>query len=135
MSLLKTFAQGQHYASLWPRHAIVAALPEATVVPAVAFAARWMPALAVVNFLVQFNWQGSAMIPQAIVTSLFLLSIPLQGWYWLGKRAHTQLPPRLQQWYLELMAKLALRPHERATYLALVIALNKALRELPPDQH
>jgi uncharacterized membrane protein YfbV (UPF0208 family) len=135
MRFLKTFAQGQHYAALWPRHAIVATLPEATVVPAVAFAARWMPALAVVNFLVQFHWQGAAMVPQAIITSLFLLSMPLQGWYWLGKRAHTQLPPRLQQWYLELMAKLGLQPQHQATYLALVVALNKALRELPPEQH
>ena len=103
MRFFKTFAQGQHYAALWPRHAIVAALPEATVVPAVAFASRWMPALAVLNFLVQFHWQGAAMVPQAIITSLFLLSMPLQGWYWLGKRAHSQLPPRLQQWYLELI--------------------------------
>lgn len=135
MRFLKIFAQGQHYAALWPRHAIVAALPEATVVPAVAFASRWMPALAVLNFLVQFHWQGAAMVPQAIITSLFLLSMPLQGWYWLGKRAHSQLPPRLQQWYLELMAKLGLQPQQQATYLALVVALNKALRELPPEQH
>lgn len=135
MRFLKTFAQGQHYAALWPRHAIIAALPEATVVPAVAFASRWMPALAVLNFLVQFHWQGAAMVPQAIITSLFLLSMPLQGWYWLGKRAHSQLPPRLQQWYLELIAKLGLQPQQQATYLALVVALNKALRELPPEQH
>ncbi len=135
MRFLKIFAQGQHYAALWPRHAIIAALPEATVVPAVAFASRWMPALAVLNFLVQFHWQGAAMVPQAIITSLFLLSMPLQGWYWLGKRAHSQLPPRLQQWYLELIAKLGLQPQQQATYLALVVALNKALRELPPEQH
>jgi hypothetical protein len=33
------------------------------------------------------------------------------------------------------MAKFGLQPQQQATYLALVVALNKALRELPPEQH
>lgn len=135
MNWLHHFRTGQHYARLWPRHAVVAAMPESTVVPATAFAARWMPAAAVINGLLQFYLQGQALLPQALVTSMFLLSLPLQGWWWLGVRAQRQLPPRLQAWYLELMRKLQLQPHERATYMALAIALNKALRELPPEQH
>jgi Uncharacterized protein conserved in bacteria len=135
MNLFKLLKDGQHYASIWPRHAVVAAMTETRVVPAVQFTARWMPALAVINLAVQWQWQGQLLVPQALVTSLFLLSLPFQGWYWLGRRANTKLDPRLRHWYGDLAKKLKVQPHAQPTYMHLAKILRKALQELPPDEH
>jgi hypothetical protein len=110
-------------------------MTETRVVPAVQFAARWMPALAVINLAVQWQWQGQLLVPQALVTSLFLLSLPFQGWYWLGRRANTKLDPRLRHWYGDLAKKLKVQPHAQPTYMHLAKILRKALQELPPDEH
>ncbi|MEH6555991.1 terminus macrodomain insulation protein YfbV, partial [Pseudoalteromonas tetraodonis] len=45
-------------------------------------------------------------LPQAIASSLFFISLPLQGLLWLGKRAQTELEPAMLQWYNELFAKM-----------------------------
>lgn len=135
MGIFSTLKAGQQYAKLWPRHAVVAAMTETRVIPAVAFAAKWMPAVAVINLAVQWQWQGEQLLPQALVTSLFLLSMPLQGWYWLGRRANSVLPPRLQRWYQELATKLRIQPEPKPTYMQLAKILRKALQELPPEEH
>lgn len=135
LSLWQVFKTGHQYAAIWPHHAVVAAMTETRVVPAVQFAAKWMPAVAVVNFIVQYQWLGNGMLPQALVSSLFLLSLPLQGWYWLGRRAVSKLDPRLQHWYLELAQKLAIQPRPKPTRMDLARLLRKALQELPPEEH
>lgn len=134
-SIFQIFQDGQRYAHIWPRHAVVAAMTESVVVPAVNFAARWLPPVAVINFVVQWQWQGESLLPQAIVTSLFILSLPLQGWYWLGRRANTQLTPQLKHWYQQLASKLKMEPRKQPNYMDLAVMLRKALRELPPDEH
>lgn len=135
MHIFKTLTDGQHYARIWPRHAVVAAMTETRVIPAVAFAAKWMPALAVINLAVQWQWQGEQLLPQALVTSLFLLSMPFQGWFWLGRRANSQLTPRLHQWYKDLAHKLGVQAERKPTYMHLAKILRKALHELPPEEH
>ncbi|CAB0150188.1 hypothetical protein PSI9734_00753 [Pseudidiomarina piscicola] len=134
-SLWHVLQSGQKYAAIWPHHAVVAAMTETRVVPAVKFAAQWMPAVAVVNFLVQWQWLGSAMLAQAVVSSLFMLSLPIQGWVWLGRRALSELEPSLHQWYLELAQKLGVQPRNKPTRMDLAKLIRRALAELPPDQH
>lgn len=60
-SIWQVLQSGQKYAAIWPHHAVVAAMTETRVVPAVKFAAHWMPGAAVVNFLVQWQWLGKAL--------------------------------------------------------------------------
>lgn len=134
-SFWQVFRQGQTYARIWPRHAVVAAMTETRVVPAVSIAAKMMPAAAVLSFLVQWQTFGQALLPQATVTSIFLLSLPLQGWYWLGRRSEAPLPPQLLRWYQDLAAKLKVKGQGEPTYMDLARILRKALNELPPDQH
>nr|WP_081250487.1 terminus macrodomain insulation protein YfbV [[Haemophilus] ducreyi] len=47
-----------------------------------------------------------SIIKYAIITSLFAISLPYQGLYWLGKRANTPLPLSLLDWYQSLKQKL-----------------------------
>lgn len=135
MSIFRTLQTGQQYAKIWPRHAVVAAMTETRVIPAVAFTAKWMPALAVINLAVQWQWQGEQLLPQALVTSLFLLSMPFQGWFWLGRRANSALTPRLKHWYCDLANRLGMQAEQHPTYMHLAKILRKALQELPPEEH
>ncbi|VEI44903.1 membrane protein [Actinobacillus equuli] len=49
---------------------------------------------------------SQSILANAIITSLFALSLPYQGLYWLGKRAASPLPLSLLGWYQELKQKL-----------------------------
>ncbi|RUO35187.1 terminus macrodomain insulation protein YfbV [Aliidiomarina sanyensis] len=138
----KILRHGREYMKTWPNHAIVGNLPEAQIIPATRWALKLLPAAAVVNFFVQFQYLGSDYLIQIVAASLFLLVLPLQGYYWLGKRAYTMLPPPLKHWYFELKEKLnnsgediRLPGHRKGPcYIDLARVLRKALAVLPPEE-
>ncbi|RUO31824.1 DUF412 domain-containing protein [Aliidiomarina sedimenti] len=140
---MKVFANGWRYMKLWPNHAVVGALPEAQIIPLTRLVSWMLPAAAVTNFGVQWFWLGTEHLPMIIMASMFLLLLPLQGYYWLGKRAYSELPLNLRGWYFELQSKLQVAgqdvrlPSHRPgpCYIDLALILRKALSELPPDQY
>ncbi|EKE86873.1 terminus macrodomain insulation protein YfbV [Idiomarina xiamenensis] len=141
-SLWVTLRLGVKYANDWPKHAVVAAFQESKVVPATRFASRWMPAIAVLNAALHWQWQGTLALAPAMMLSLFILSLPLQGYLWLGWRAAKPLPPSLRRWYQELKDKLQASGEQvpRASqggplYLDLARLLKQALTVLPPSEH
>jgi len=140
MGLIQCLKDGQRYAERWPRHAVVAAFTESKVIPATTIATKMMPAFAVINLLVQWQFHGQDFTPTSVATSLFMLMLPLQGLYWLGKRAREPLTPQLQVWYQDLAKKLkqsdpnaAIR-EGKVTYMDLALLLRKILAILPPDE-
>ncbi|PKF61807.1 DUF412 domain-containing protein [Psychromonas sp. psych-6C06] len=40
--------------------------------------------------------------PSTVTVALFLMGLPVQGLYWLGKRANSFLPSQLLPWYMEI---------------------------------
>ena len=54
---------------------------------------------------------GSYCISGAILTALCALVMPLQGLYWLGKRAKSPLEPQSSQWFYEISERLR-KQHE-----------------------
>lgn len=143
MALFKTFREGWRYRKLWPNHAIVGGLPEAQVIPLTKLITWMLPIAAVVNFAVQWTWLGSGYLGTTVTASLFLLLMPLQGYYWLGKRSLSELPLSLRAWYFDLQAKLQqagrdvrLPSHRPGPcYCDLAVIVNKALAELPGDEY
>ena len=141
MALIKILKDGQRYAERWPKHAVVAAFKESQIVPATRIGMTMMPAFAVINLMVQWQFNQQSFTPLAIAASLFLLSLPLQGLYWLGLRSRRELPPQLLSWYQELAKKLRqsrsdLRVKtEQVTYMDLALLLRKVLSILPPEDH
>lgn len=141
--MIKVLQHGWEYMKLWPNHAVVGALPEAHVIPLTRLISWMLPAAALVNFAVQWTWLGSAHAGTIITASVFLLLLPLQGYYWLGKRAYSELPLHLRAWYFELQSKLQAAgrdvrlPSHRPgpCYIDLAVILRKALNILPPEQH
>lgn len=72
----------------------------------------------------------------AVATALFACSLPIQGLWWLGKRASTPLPVSLLTWFYEIREKfvaagLSVAPIEnQPTYLSLAELLKKAFKQL-----
>ena len=95
MSLLKLLKNGQHYLKSWPLEIKLGAIfPENRVIKTTIFAQRFMPFLAVFSIVwQQFYARTDYMaLAVAVLTALFALCLPLQGLYWLGKRAQCKLP-------------------------------------------
>ena len=71
-----------------------------------------------------------------ILTALCALVTPLQGLYWLGKRAKSPLEPQSSQWFYEISERLR-KQHEslptvqdKPTYQHLAEVLQKAQQKL-----
>ncbi len=131
------FRDGQMYMDIWPeRKELAPIFPEQRIIKATKFAVKVMPAVAVISVLTQMVFNHSAGLAQGITVALFALSMPLQGFWWLGNRANTKLPPALASWYRELYQKIiesgaALEPMKsRPRYKELAKILNKAFRQL-----
>ncbi|AWL12083.1 UPF0208 membrane protein [Saliniradius amylolyticus] len=106
-SFFKTLSLGQQYMKLWPmRKELYALFPECRVISATRFGVQWMPPVAILSATLLLNHFGSAHIPQTLTMVLLILGLPLQGLWWLGQRADSQLPPQLVNWYQEIYQKL-----------------------------
>ena len=106
-SLITTLQSGVHYSKSWPLvQELNAIFPENKVIKLTRFGQQMLPALSVCSLVVQLQWFGQTYMAQALASALFLLSIPLQGFYWLGCRAQSPLPPAMMRWYQEIADKL-----------------------------
>lgn len=95
---------------IWPmRRELAAVFPENRVIKATRFASQSMPALAVLTLLLPFSLSEQQLLPSAVAMALFMVSLPLQGYLWLGQRAESTLPPGLKGWYAELHQKMRMQ--------------------------
>ncbi|EGI73430.1 hypothetical protein PH505_ar00240 [Pseudoalteromonas distincta] len=107
-SVMSQLQTGRLYGKKWPMRKELAPLfLEFRVIRATELAITVMPILAMLTLFFQLNYLGSDFLPQAIASALFFISLPLQGLFWLGKRAQTTLDPAMQKWYNELYTKMA----------------------------
>jgi len=106
MSVVDIIKLGRKYMNLWPQRVELASyFSEYRVVQVGRFACRYLPGLAVFIFIMQLYLGSISVLPQAVVYSLFILSIPVQALVTLGVKADKFLPPGLASWYKEGVAK------------------------------
>ena len=142
MGFYRTLKVGQHYLNIWPLEPKLGAIfPENRVIKATLFAQKMMPFLAVL-FVVwqQIYARGDNMaLAVAVLSALFALCLPLQGFYWLGKRAQTALSPQSAVGFHHVLEKLKERQEvipnfsDKPTYLDLANLLKMAQKKLPRD--
>ena len=142
MGFYRTLKMGQHYLNIWPLEPKLGAIfPENRVIKATLFAQKMMPFLAVL-FVVwqQIYARGDNMaLAVAVLSALFALCLPLQGFYWLGKRAQTALSPQSAVGFHHVLEKLKERQEvipnfsDKPTYLDLANLLKMAQKKLPLD--
>ena len=142
MGFYRTLKAGQHYLNIWPLEPKLGAIfPENRVIKATLFAQKMMPFLAVL-FVVwqQIYARGDNMaLAVAVLSALFALCLPLQGFYWLGKRAQTPLSPQSAVGFHHIWEKLKEKQEvipnfsDKPTYLDLANLLKMAQKKLPRD--
>lgn len=142
MGFYRTLKVGQQYLNIWPLEPKLGAIfPENRIIKATLFAQKMMPFLAVL-FVVwqQIYARGDNMaLAVAVLSALFALCLPLQGFYWLGKRAQMPLSPQSAVGFQRVFEKLR-ETHDtlpsfpdKPTYLNLAKLLNLAQKKLPRD--
>ncbi len=136
-AMFSTLKAGLQYSRDWPLvPELNGIFPENKVIRMTLFAQKVLPAVALAGALVQFNLLGAAQLPLILTMMLFILSMPFQGWYWLGKRSQTELPPGLSGWYSEIRQKMQSHglqiqnPQHKLCYSDLALLLKQAFRQL-----
>nr|WP_314265105.1 terminus macrodomain insulation protein YfbV [uncultured Moellerella sp.] len=134
-NFLKKLRLGKQYMSIYPLEPKLGAIfPENRMIKATRFGIRFMPPIAVFILAWQMSLNGE--LGPAVATALFACSLPIQGLWWLGKRASTPLPVSLLTWFYEIREKfvaagLSVAPIEnQPTYLSLAELLKKAFKQL-----
>ena len=98
-SVFATLKAGREYSKQWPAEVELNSLfAENRVILLTVITWRYLPFSALCCIGLQLSYLGLAYLPQSIAMSLFLIGIPFQGWYWLGIRSTTPLPPAIAQW-------------------------------------
>ena len=127
--------QGDKYLQHWPKQGVLNCLfIDSKVVFYTHLSIKLMPAfvfsILMLNILQPdfFSW------PMTMTFIFFLLGLPFQGLYWLGKRSQALLPSQLIPWYVAIQEKLFVDHHENSTmqhrpsYLELALLLRKAFK-------
>lgn len=140
MSVFSVLKLGQKYADIWPLEAKLGGIfPENRVIKTTKFAQKFMPFLSVFAIFWQqlYAAQSHSAFAIAVLTAIFALFLPLQGLYWLGKRAKTALPHATKSYFLHIceqlrtMQKAVPSCADNPTYYDLALVLQQAKRHFP----
>lgn len=136
-TLFSVLKKGHHYSKQWPAKPELNSLfAENKVILLTRLTSRYLPVLALATAYIQYSLLGSSFLPQIIAMMLFIASIPLQGFYWLGVRANTKLPPAHAAWLKQICDNmqqqgLEIPPfNQPSRYLDLARVLQQAFRQL-----
>ncbi len=112
LSVVQIIKLGQQYLKFWPEKPELARyFADYQSIQIARFVCRYFPAIALFTFVMQLYFgsgyplgQGSIdgvinILGQALMYSLFILSIPVQALVVLGVKADKFLPPSLASWY------------------------------------
>ncbi len=137
INIFKTLKEGQDYSKLWPQEASLNAIfPEPKIIAATRFGIQYMPPVSIAVVAIVLNLMGQHALPQAVAMGLMVLSFPVQGLYWLGMRAKTDLPPQTGAWYREIHTKMQQNGcnlqqlEKKPTYRSLAYLLKVAFSQL-----
>ncbi|XKM12744.1 terminus macrodomain insulation protein YfbV [Orbaceae bacterium ac157xtp] len=105
MNPVKLYHIGRKYMAICPNNKRLAhSFPEIKVIQYLKLASRYLPP--VIIGLIVWQYYMPANLILTSISILFALSLPLQGYIWLGKRASTPLPLNLLEWYNKTRAQL-----------------------------
>ncbi|MFC0323834.1 terminus macrodomain insulation protein YfbV [Gallibacterium melopsittaci] len=139
--LFKTIRQGINYANAWKKISGIKKLnmifPEPRIIKATYFSQQLLMPLLLFTLGWQYFVLGYSIgsIASTLITTLFIISLPLQGFYWLGKRSRKVLSTATLHWYEKIYHQVllheALLPmSDRPTFNDLVLLLQKAEKRL-----
>lgn len=105
MNPIKLFKLGQKYMLICPTDKYLAkSFPEIKIISYIKLANYYMGPTLVFLFFWQYYLNANLIL--MIISAVFLISLPIQGYLWLGKRATSPLPINLLSWYNHVKQKL-----------------------------
>ncbi|MFT5635852.1 MAG: uncharacterized membrane protein YfbV (UPF0208 family) [Cognaticolwellia sp.] len=106
LSVLEIILLGRKYMNLWPSRAELGEyFAEYQTVKFSRLICKVMPGLALFCLIMQLYFGSMAVLPQALLYTLCILSFPLQTLIFMGIKADKFLPPALANWYKESVAR------------------------------
>ncbi|ASP49715.1 terminus macrodomain insulation protein YfbV [Cognaticolwellia beringensis] len=106
LSILEIILLGRKYMNLWPTRAELGEyFAEYQAVKISRLVCKIMPGLALFCLIMQVYFGSMAVLPQALLYTLCILSFPLQAMIFMGMKADKFLPPALENWYKESVAR------------------------------
>ena len=129
--------QGDKYLQSWPQQRVLNCLfIDSKIVYYTRLSIKLAPAFIFLIVALNIIHPGIFTGPVILTFVLFLLGLPVQGLYWLGKRSTTLLPKQLLDWYSAIQEKLyghrndkeqvVMRQHP--SYFDLALLLKKAFK-------
>lgn len=107
ISLLQLIQLGRQYLKLWPERAeLMQYFAEYRQVSICRFVCRYSLHFAVLVVALPYAANANFLLSQALVSAIFILSMPLQTYIMMGLQADKYLPPALAAWYKEGVAKI-----------------------------
>lgn len=107
MSVVEIVKLGRKYMLLWPeRRELAEYFAEYQAIKMSRLVCKYLPGVALFSLIMQLYFGGIASLPQSVVYTVFMLSVPLQALVMLGIKADKFLPPALAAWYKEGVAKI-----------------------------
>lgn len=105
MNLVNIFKSGQLYMRICPQDKELAySFPEIKIINYIKTAKKYLPPLVIA--LIVWQYYMHAQIAVTAITILFMLSLPIQGIFWLGKRSQSPLPLNLVDSYNHIKSRL-----------------------------
>tara|TARA_R110000737_G_C14583833_1_gene486195 strand:- start:784 stop:1215 length:432 start_codon:yes stop_codon:yes gene_type:complete len=107
LSVLEIISLGRKYMNLWPSRAELGEyFAEYQAVKMSRLVCQVMPGLALFCLIMQLYFGSIAILSQALLYSLCIMSFPLQALIFMGIKADKFLPPALANWYKESVARI-----------------------------
>lgn len=127
--------QGDFYLKNWPKQKTLNCLfVDSKVVTYTRLSIKVIPAFVILIMMLNITFPEMLNWPATATLVLFLMGLPVQGLYWLGKRANSFLPNQLLPWYIAIEKKLNNSVTEegvmakRPRYLDLALLLKNAFK-------
>ncbi len=142
MKFFSTLRAGMRYMESWPDEPVLGAVfPESRVKYVMRWGRRLIPPFIVLIVLwtfirggglsgVSFFYTIKINYPMTVMCVLFLLCMPLQGYYWFGRRAQLPLSAKQKLFYTNLCYRLQTEPVNEPTMADLAKAINDGLKRL-----
>ncbi|MDU0111816.1 DUF412 family protein [Psychrosphaera aquimarina] len=105
--LVATLNSGYKFSQTWPKkEPYLLSFPQTGYVKLADLAMTVAPIIAFITAYLQLSYNGMDNINTTIAMSLLILSLPIHGYFLLGKQAEADLPIGLKSWYREIEQQL-----------------------------
>jgi uncharacterized protein len=134
-SFFDVVREGGRYLNIWPKQSALNCLfIDSKVARYTRLSIKVVPAFIALSFALTVTFPSFFDPLVSVTFVLFLLGLPVQGFYWLGKRSQQLLPQQLLPWFMAIKEKLTVNNAgdqeliQHPSYLELAKLLQQAFK-------